>query len=154
MSSDGNRSSADDAAGSAPAPDDELAGNGRPRILIVEDERLLLKPVASLLADEGFDVVGAADGVEALEIYRRQPRAIALVILDVHLPGLDGFQVFRRMKELDERVAVLFVSGNVVEPSRHALIASGARGYLPKPYRIETLVAKIRESLNSPGPLH
>jgi two-component system, cell cycle sensor histidine kinase and response regulator CckA len=123
------------------------------RILLVEDEGLLRKPVLALLREEGFEVVPATNGVEALEIYRREPRAIALVVLDVHLPGLDGFQVFRRMKELDADVAVLFVSGNVGESSRHQLLASGAMGYLAKPYRIEALVAKIRESLERRAPL-
>ena len=118
-----------------------------PRILLVEDELLLLAPVQALLREEGFEVLPATDGIEALDIYRREPRAIALVVLDVQLPGLDGYQVFLRMKELDRDVAVIFVSGNASEESRHAILASGAMGYLPKPYRIETLVGKIRESL-------
>jgi DNA-binding response OmpR family regulator len=125
-----------------------------PRILLVEDERLLRKPVLMLLREEGFDVVAAEDGPEALDVYRRQPSAIALVILDVHLPGLDGFQVFRRMREVDPDVAVLFVSGNVGEPSRTRLLKAGAAGYLSKPYDIETLVAKIREALASRDTLH
>ena len=119
-----------------------------PRVLLVEDEKLLLKPVVALLREEGFEVLAASDGAEALDIYARDPEAIALVVLDVHLPRIDGYQVFLRMKELDSHVAVIFVSGNASEEARHAILASGAMGYIPKPYRIETLVGKIRESLD------
>src|SRR5262250_3815755 len=84
-----------------------LSSNGE-TILFVEDEAKQLKLMESFLQKEGYRVLGARDGAEAVEIYSLHKHEIAAVVLDIGLPRLDGWEVFLQMKKEMDDVKVLF----------------------------------------------
>jgi two-component system alkaline phosphatase synthesis response regulator PhoP len=126
------------------------AHGGRP-ILIVDDDHKIVHLVRTYLEREGFSVVTAADGLAAIAAAReQQPR---LVILDLMLPGLDGFAVMRAVRE-SAAVPILMLSARGSTADRIAGIATGADDYLPKPFSPAELVVRVQAILrrSSPAP--
>jgi CheY-like chemotaxis protein len=139
MSVDGNESA-------------QLSATGE-TILFVEDEAKQLKLMESFLEREGYRVLGARDGMEAVEIYSRHKQKIAAVVLDIGLPRLNGWEVFLRMKEETADVKVLFATG-YMSPDIEAGIARGDfSGVIMKPYQLDDVLAKIARAIRSPGPM-
>jgi twitching motility two-component system response regulator PilG len=107
----------------------------RNRILVVEDEESLLKLESILFTTRGYQVTGASDGPSALEAIRNDPPD--LVVLDIMLPGLDGFEVCRRIKSDPQTATIPVVilsakkSSQDLERGRNA----GADAYLTKPFK-------------------
>jgi len=112
---------------------------------VVDDERVVRRALQRILERDGHTVVVAEGGREALEIYERQWKDLALVILDVMMPDLDGREVLRRMRELNPGVRVILSSGFTVEADP-SLTTSGA-GLLQKPYTPDHVRAAIAEAL-------
>jgi two-component system OmpR family response regulator len=119
------------------------------RVLVVDDEPHIAQLVATALRYEGFAVESAADGRSALAAVRGfGPH---LVVLDVMLPDLDGFEVQRRLRAHAELVPVLFLTArDSVEDRVHGLTLGGD-DYLTKPFAIEELVARVRAILRRGG---
>ena len=105
------------------------------RILVVDDESLVRNLAQTVLECRGFRVVTAEDGDEAVEIYRREADSIDLVLLDYIMPRMNGVQVLKELQQLNPRVRVLFSSGYHSDHDVEQLLASGARGFVAKPYR-------------------
>ena len=82
-------------------------------IMLVEDEPMLLELLKSMLEEEGYRVVTAADGEEAVEIFRRKKNEIGVVLTDMGLPKLGGWEVFEKLHALDLNVKVILASGFV-----------------------------------------
>ena len=108
------------------------------RVLVVEDEDAIAVPLAEGLRREGMDVVRAATGQEALDAPEPD-----LVLLDLRLPDVDGFEVCRRLRERS-RVPIIVVSARGEEVDRVVGLELGADDYLVKPYGLRELVARIR----------
>ena len=123
---------------------------GRP-ILIVDDDHKIVHLVRTYLEREGFSVVTAADGLAAIAAAREQQPQ--LVILDLMLPGLDGFAVMRAVRE-SAAVPILMLSARGSTADRIAGIATGADDYLPKPFSPAELVVRVQAILrrSSPAP--
>jgi PAS domain S-box-containing protein len=117
------------------------------RILIVDDEPLVRDVARTVLERTGFQVVSAEGGEEALEIYRREGRAIDLVLLDYIMPRMNGVQVLKELQQLDPDVCVLFSSGYHTDHEVDQLLAAGGKGFVAKPYRPQDLVQSIRSVL-------
>jgi DNA-binding response OmpR family regulator len=117
---------------------------GQVKVLVVDDEETILEFLGMGLGYEGFTVETAADGVGALAAAQRfRPD---LVILDIMLPGLDGIEVCRRLRaNSDVAIIMLTAKGEVAE--RIAGLDAGADDYLPKPFRFQELLARIRAVL-------
>lgn len=114
------------------------------RILIVEDEDHLAKGIKFNLEAEGFEADVVLDGPQALERLAPQGQRYDLVILDVMLPGLDGFQVAERMREAGNHAPVLMLTAkSLPEDVVHGLEA-GADDYLAKPFDLAVLLARVR----------
>src|SRR5262249_2988108 len=90
----------------------------------------------------------ATDGEEGLAIYREHHNEIDVVLLDYSMPKLTGLQVFHAMQQLDPRVCVIFSSGYTMDKDSDQLLASGARAFLPKPYRAEDLIRTVQHVLD------
>lgn len=119
------------------------------KLLVVEDEPVQLKILTSGLAAEGFDVVVARDGVTAVAMVRKeQPN---LVLLDIGLPGGDGYVVLQRMKALAQHsvVPIIAVSARSAATDRKKMLELGADDYFQKPVDISGLVGRINELLPS-----
>jgi len=122
-------------------------------ILFAEDEARQLRLMQNFLQSEGYRVLGARDGTEAVELYSRHKHEIAAVVLDIGLPKLNGWEVFLRMKKEAAEVKVLFATG-YISPEIEAGIASGKlSGLIMKPYQLDDVLAKIALAIRSPPPI-
>ncbi len=117
------------------------------RILVVDDESVILKLLDYRLTMSGYDVITALNGTEALEMTRNKKPD--LVILDVALPEMDGCEICELLKK-DERYAgipVMMVTATAREESIKRGINAGADAYMTKPFESEELLSKIKELL-------
>jgi DNA-binding NarL/FixJ family response regulator len=121
-------------------------------ILIVDDDAAFRTLVAELLATAGMPSVQAADGGEALELARR--RRPALVVLDVRLPGVSGYEICRGLREeFGEELPVLFVSGDRTESLDRAVgLLLGGDDYVVKPFDPDELLARVRRLISRAQP--
>ena len=116
----------------------------RALILVVDDEEPIRQLASLYLAKEGFQVTCAADGPEAVEAVQRQKPA--LVVLDVMLPTIDGFEVCRRLRR-DSEVPILMLTARDEDVDRIVGLELGADDYLTKPFNPRELVARIKAIL-------
>ncbi len=114
-------------------------------VLIVDDDRELCELVAELLGEEGFAVEVAHDSARGLERALAGPHV--LVLLDVMMPGLNGFEVLRRLRAERSRVPVMMLTARGDDVDRIVGLEIGADDYLPKPFNPRELVARIRAIL-------
>lgn len=126
-----------------------LHQNGSGTILVVEDETMLLELVRDMLASKGYTVLTATDGEQALEIYARHRDEIGLVLTDLGLPKIDGWEAFQRMREINPDVKVVFASGYIDQTLRDNLINGGAVDLVQKPYMSDEILNRVRELLRN-----
>ena len=127
-----------------------LNPNGnRELILLVDDELEISELASEMLADEGYKVILAKDGFEALRIYQQIDKQIGLVVLDFFLPVMDGDAVFDELKALNPKVNVVLSSGFAEQSKVAAMLAQGLRGFIPKPYTREKLLEQVRSTLDA-----
>lgn len=113
-------------------------------ILIADDDRLVLLTLADGLRASGFDVIEARDGLQALALCQNDAPALAL--LDIRMPGLDGLELARRLRD-ETTVPFLFFSAYDDELFVKRAVEIGALGYLIKPLKVATMVPTIRAAL-------
>jgi DNA-binding response OmpR family regulator len=121
------------------------------RILIAEDEPNIVLSLEFLLKEAGYDVAVARDGSQAIDLLRTfRPE---LIVLDVMLPSLDGFEVCRRVREdlatRDTKILMLTARGREHEVEKG--LAAGANAYMTKPFATKELVKLVAELLRPPG---
>lgn len=117
---------------------------GNYKILIVEDDRTLLDTLKYNLRKEGYDVVTAIDGSEALDLARREKPD--LIVLDIMLPKMSGFEVCRVLRK-DMNVPILMLTAKVDETDKIVGLEIGADDYMTKPFSLRELLARIRAML-------
>ncbi|BDU71438.1 response regulator transcription factor [Mesoterricola silvestris] len=120
------------------------------RILVVEDQRELSETLRSVLTFEGFQVLTAGDGEKALECLGREP--VDLVVLDLMLPVLDGYQVVARLRKQGSTVGVLMLTARGEEGDRIRGLKLGADDYLVKPFSMLELLERIKAILRRTRP--
>ena len=120
-------------------------------ILVVEDEPTLRETLAEALETDGFRVISAADGREALTVFRAERPD--LVLLDLMLPELSGVEVCRRIKAQRPEQKVLICSAAIMPDAERALIEMGVCDHLMKPYHPDVLLAYIARMLRPSPPL-
>src|SRR5437867_8692376 len=116
-----------------------------PAVLIVDDDRPILRMLERTLATEGYDVISAADGGAALAVVEGSVPDV--LVLDVAMPGLDGFAVCRRLRAKGLALPILLLTARDAVPDRVAGLDAGADDYLVKPFATEELVARVRALL-------
>jgi DNA-binding response OmpR family regulator len=114
------------------------------RVLVVDDERSLRRLLRTYLEKEGFAVLEAENGLDALSLFRRGNVDIALV--DVMLPGLDGFELVRRMRQ-GSTIPIILLTARGEETNRVAGLEVGADDYVVKPFSAPEVVARVRAQL-------
>jgi two-component system, OmpR family, response regulator len=115
------------------------------RLLVVDDEPNILELLSASLRFAGFDVATATNGNEALRVAASyQPD---LLVLDVMMPGLDGFEVVRRLRKEEQRVPVLFLTAKDGTEDKIAGLTLGGDDYITKPFSLEEVIARIRAVL-------
>ena len=114
------------------------------RILVVDDDVAIADLVVRVLVGEGFSAEACYDGATALQTFRSE--RFDLVILDVMMPGMDGFELCAKLRSTSE-APILFLSAKADENDQVVGFALGADDYIPKPFRPRELVARVRARL-------
>ena len=125
------------------------AKGNRELILLVDDETEISELASEMLADEGYKVIVAKDGIEALKIYQQVGSHIGLVVLDFFLPIMEGDAVFDELRAMNPNVNVVLSSGFAEQSKIGAMLAQGLRGFIPKPYTREKLLEQVRSTLEA-----
>jgi CheY-like chemotaxis protein len=121
---------------------------GTETILLVDDEESIKDLGATLLTNFGYKVITANDGKEALEIYRAEKDKIALILLDLIMPVMDGKQCLAEVLQIDPNAKVVIASGNSEDGQPNGATPAGAKGFVQKPFNIRQLLTTIREVLD------
>jgi DNA-binding response OmpR family regulator len=116
----------------------------KPRILLVDDERAIVESLRYALEKEGYEVLEAGEGGEALELARRS--SPDLVLLDIMLPGMSGFEICRVLRQ-ESTVPILMLTARGDEPDRVVGLDLGADDYITKPFSLREVLARVRAAL-------
>jgi two-component system cell cycle sensor histidine kinase/response regulator CckA len=122
---------------------------GTETILLVEDDAQLRQLTSSVLAHCGYKVLPAAGTAEGLALCRENHRDIRLLVTDVIMPGMNGRQLAEQVKQISPRTRVLYISGYTSNAIVHYGVLDAGLWFLPKPYSLSALVAKVREVLDA-----
>jgi DNA-binding NtrC family response regulator len=114
-------------------------------ILVVDDEESMRHYLTKTLARQGYEVVAARDGPEALEIAQRRPPDVAMV--DVRMPGMDGVAVMRSLRASMPRLPVVLMTGYATVQDALAAMKQGATDYVTKPFRVDAVCATVAKAL-------
>jgi CheY-like chemotaxis protein len=119
-------------------------------ILVVEDNDMNMQLVEFLLEEGGYHIVKATSGEEALAITRAGPGAAPdLILMDIHLPGMDGLSVVRAIKsdERTARIPILALTAHAMRGDKDRFLEAGCDGYISKPIDVKTFIASIERYL-------
>ncbi len=119
-------------------------------ILVVEDNDMNMQLVEFLLEEGGYSIVKATSGEEALAITRSGPGAAPdLILMDIHLPGMDGLSVVRAIKadERTARIPILALTAHAMRGDKDRFLEAGCDGYISKPIDVKTFIASIEKYL-------
>ncbi|PYP87202.1 MAG: hypothetical protein DMF61_11225 [Blastocatellia bacterium AA13] len=114
-------------------------------ILVAEDEDLLRGILSGLLRDEGYRVLEAADGTNALDMVSRED--VTLVISDINMPGVDGLELLNHIKNLNSNALVIMITAYSSVDSAVAALRKGAYDYLTKPFVNEDLLQTVKNAI-------
>jgi two-component system, cell cycle sensor histidine kinase and response regulator CckA len=112
-------------------------------VLVVEDERLMRQLLERILRTDDTSVLLAADGQEAVDIYRDHKWEISVVLLDLGLPKLSGWEVFNNLKQQNPEVCVIVASGYMEPDLKSRMHEAGVQYFIEKPYKLDELVATL-----------
>lgn len=112
-------------------------------ILVIDDEEPVREAITDILEAEGWQVMAASKGTSGIELYRRQPDNIRLVLLDLSMPDMNGEETFRVLREINPNVRVILSSGYHESEATRLFQGKGLKGFIQKPYDANTLITKI-----------
>ncbi len=121
---------------------------GSESIMLVDDNPLVLEIGEEMLRLLGYSVLTASDGGAALTLYQRHQEQIGLVVLDMIMPGLSGYDTYAAMKKIDPKVAVLLSSGYSIDSQASEMLELGCNGFLQKPFTVQELSHMVRSILD------
>ncbi len=127
----------------------EALVKGSGRVLIVDDEKTILRLAGEILTRCGYDVVAAEGGAEAVGIFEKEHAAIDAVLLDLSMPGMSGIETFERLKAIAPGVRVLLTSGFAESESMKRAMEMGVAGLLRKPFSAMELSAAMKKLVSS-----
>lgn len=130
-------------------PSAPVSGRGNETILLVDDDELIRKFVARVLAGSGYAVLSAASPAEALRLCAERRESIDLMLTDVVMPGMLGDELARRLETARPDMKVIFMSGYTEESIIQRAVMNGA-AFIQKPMTLELIVRRVREVLDAP----
>ena len=136
----------------APAPPRVVSANRsrKPMLLLIDDELSLLATLTDALQHHGYDVMAAHDGLAGVELFKNHGHNISLVICDLILPQVSGWDIMTKIRELNPTVPVLVMSGHLEPKLESAVARSGAAGFLQKPFSVDTALRRIAHFAGPP----
>ncbi len=129
----------------------EAPRGGNELILVVDDEEPIRDLAKDIFESNGYRVMLAEDGAQAVEIYLKHKDEIKLVILDMVMPKLGGRETFLKLKDLNPVVKALLSTGYSQNGKATEILNSGVRGFIQKPYHVNELLSKVRGILDAKG---
>ncbi|MDZ7727511.1 MAG: PAS domain S-box protein [Dehalococcoidia bacterium] len=141
---------ADDRSQDAGGRPERWRGTGR--VLVIDDDQTVRTVTERMVRSAGFDVDLAADGEAGVAAFEANAGAYAAVLLDLTMPGLDGEEVFRRVRAMRPDVPVILTSGFSEQEATGRFAGAGLAGFLQKPYGMADLRAALRHAIEGPGP--
>lgn len=123
-----------------------MINNDRPLVMVVDDETKIRRLLATNLENYGFDVMTAADGALAVDIYEKANPRPDLIILDIMLPEMDGFECAKRLHQIAD-VPIIFLSARNEATYKMHGFETGADDYVTKPFSVDELVYRIKAVL-------
>jgi hypothetical protein len=137
--------------GETPPREAKISSGKGERILLVEDEDAMRSSTRLLLEALGYKVLVASGGREALEIIARGQEEIDLILLDLGMPGMDGLETYRRLKELRGPMSTVLMTGLPQSQEAREALKEGIKLVLQKPFRVEQLSETLRQALEERG---
>jgi CheY-like chemotaxis protein len=129
-------------------PYSQGSSEARPRVLVVDDEPSLRDLVYRHLESDGYEVLAASNGPEALAICRTSDRPIELLVTDYNMPHMTGLELARECARLNAALRVLYISGANPDEKLRADLEAAQRAFLAKPFRTSELRRKAKELLS------
>lgn len=115
------------------------------KIMLVDDEHAMRTLVERILLDNGYDFVSTDDGLYAIEVFEREKPD--LLLLDIMLPGMDGFEICEKLRSQGETLPIIFLSAKGDTVDRRVGFSSGANDFIVKPFSAYELILKVQASL-------
>ena len=116
-------------------------GNNWMKILVVDDEQLLVKGIKFNLENDGYEVLTAYDGMEAVEMFRKHNPQI--VLMDINMPVMDGYEATREIRKYSAKIPIIAVTAFAYASDEQKVMESGFDGYMPKPINAKLLKAQL-----------
>ncbi len=131
------------------SPIETTTPGGKETILLVEDDDMIRELCAELLVGVGYNVISAGNGKEALEIFQKDKDRISLILLDLIMPVMDGWQCLAKILRIDPKAKVIIASGYIASGLAKGMQAKGAMGFVQKPFETSQLLTTIRKILDN-----
>jgi PAS domain S-box-containing protein len=119
------------------------------KVLLADDEEVVRNVSQKMLEIIGFEVLTASDGLEAVELFSKYAEEIVCVLLDLTMPKLDGSEVFNRIRQIRSDIKVILCSGYNQQEATQRFVGKGLANFIQKPYRMHSLIATLKEVLDS-----
>ena len=121
--------------------------NNQPKVLVVDDEPGMRLTLEGIIEDEGYDVVGASDGYQAIEMARQTP--FDLIFISMKMPGIDGVDTYREIKKLSPGSVVFMMTGFIAEELVKDALQEGAYAVIYKPFEVTQIIDIVRSVLKT-----
>lgn len=125
---------------------EQVHGDGT--ILLVDDEDMIIEVGKAILNKLGYRTLTAGSGTDAIDIYRKNQNLIALIILDMVMPGMNGSETYYRLKEINPEIKILLSSGYTMDEAAHDILKESSDEFIQKPFNVEILSRKIQQLIN------
>jgi CheY-like chemotaxis protein len=117
------------------------------KILIVDDDETSRMLLTKFINKQSLEILTATNGFEAIETFRNNPD-ISIILMDIKMPGIDGFEATRRIRLLDDRVIIIAQTAYALMGDRQRVIESGCNDYITKPVRRDDLISVIGKHID------
>ncbi len=121
---------------------------GTGKIIIIDDEEMILEVGEAMLMELGYDVIIAQGGNRGVQIVEQEGKNIDLIILDLVMPGMDGEKTFHKIREYNKEVPVILASGYATDEITAQVLKEGCSGFIQKPFSMSELSQKVKAALN------
>lgn len=118
-----------------------------PQILVIDDEELIREVTAIMIGDNGGTAISAADGVEGIEIFKKDPQRFHCAVIDFSMPKLNGYEVITELRKIRAGFSVVLITGLAVSPHIDELRKSGKVEFLRKPFHEAELIQAINRAV-------
>ena len=119
-------------------------------VLLVDDEEIVIGVGRQMLEKLGFSVLTAKNGKEALDVYKNNQYDIDFVVVDMIMPDMGAADTYVELRSINPAIKVLLSSGYGVDQQTNELLNRGCKGFIQKPFNMQSLSEKVEETLNSP----